>query len=135
MRVKSVRYERLKKHPTRTYENERVGVEVEVGDGDDADAAMTVARNFVNRQLGDGLTMAAAQKQLDALVAAGVNHDTVRAVADDLARQVVDAPARSERYSLAAHIHQRGSGKSETVVPDAGTPEADDQIPHKPNNV
>lgn len=103
MKIRVVKYERLKKREE-AFENERVGVEIALEDDDDPQAAMAAARSFVNRQLGEGLTVDQAQKQIDALVDAGVSRDIIKNVADELEKQVID---QSDRYAIGVNLHER----------------------------
>jgi hypothetical protein len=63
MKITSIRFEQLKSGPG--YENQKVGVEVAIDDGESPEAAMDVARRFVSKELGrscppDESTMLAA---------------------------------------------------------------------------
>ena len=88
MKTKSVRYERLVKHRSEPYENERYGVEIELQDGDDPQEAMAAARAFVTRQFTPPMTVAEAQAHIDELTDAGISEDVVAKVAAELATQV-----------------------------------------------
>lgn len=108
MRINKVKYERLKKHSTESFENERVGVEIDVEEGDDPLSAFAMAKAFVNRKcLGEGLKIEEAQEELDGLQAMGVSHDVVERVAKELREQIADGPAAG--VSLFPSVHQIGT--------------------------
>ena len=115
MKIETVRYERLKKHSTETFENERVGVEARLEEGDDPVTVYHELRRLVNRDIfGEGLSVKQAQAKLDELAEMGADTEAIEAVAASLRKQVVSGPKR--RVDLFPDIHQIGEGKSERVV-------------------
>lgn len=58
MRIKTVKWEELRSGPG--YENQRAGVEIELGNGDDPAEAMVEAKKFVTRALSEKLGLSCA---------------------------------------------------------------------------
>jgi hypothetical protein len=108
MKVKTVRFERLKKHSTERFENERVGIEAELEEGESPLDVYNKLRRLVNRDiLGEGLTTKEAQAKLDELADMGVSTAAIEAAAKDLREEVVDGP-RGKKVQLFPDIHQVG---------------------------
>lgn len=70
MKVTKVQYYRLKALPK--YENERVGIEIEVGEGETAEQALGVAKAFVKDALGLGPSKTQIANAKQVLIEAGV---------------------------------------------------------------
>lgn len=117
MKTKSVRYERLVKHSSEPFENERYGVEIELQDGDDPQEAMAAARAFVTRQFTPPMTVAEAQAHIDELTDAGISEDVVAKVAAELATQVRGGDhGGRRRFDISTMVAQRQLGPNDFEV-------------------
>ncbi len=83
----SIYFERLKRRKE-PFENERVGVEIELEDGDTPESAVAYARRFVAQELGDQISVEEAQAALDTLIEAGVDAGTIENLVKDLNERV-----------------------------------------------
>ena len=101
-----VKFERLKKRKE-SFENERVGVEIMISEDEDEDEALAMARQFVNKHLGEGLKVRDAQEKLQELADMGLSQEALAHVAKDFQSQVIDSNPKSLVPSLAVSEEDR----------------------------